>query len=118
MDYIFVASKHPVGKIIFTILYSDEERLIQTYAGEFRNLKGLIRDTFYLENFGECGGMGRCATCMIEIKGLTGEAANYKRNEETTLHRLMPEKANVRLSCQVEIDDELANTYIKIIETI
>ena len=105
--------------IIITIADSDEERIIRTYSGEYRNLKDLISDQFYLDNFGECGGMGRCATCMVEITGLTGDSAMMQRNEETTLGRFAKgSNAKVRLACQIEIDDCLANTRIKIIDSV
>ena len=54
--------------INFTIV-SDEGRvrLVETYTGEYRNLMALITDKIYVEDFGECKGMGRCGTCVIEI---------------------------------------------------
>ncbi len=108
----------PQNKITFSIFYDDQEFQIQTYGREYRNLKDLIQDKVYPDNFGECGGMGRCATCMVEIEGLEGEAALMKRNEVTSLERAGKAKAAVRLSCQIEIDDNLSNTHVRVLEII
>lgn len=106
----------PKNHIVFTILHSGGEYNMQTFRGEYRDLKSLIQDRLYLDGFGECGGMGRCATCMVEICGLKGEAALMKRNEHITLGRLGPGDPDVRLACQIPIDDSLANVVIRIWE--
>ena len=103
-------------KIGFTILYSGDEYRLDTYYGEYRDLKSLIVDRLFPEDFGQCGGMGRCATCMVEIKGLGADSAFLKRNEETTLERMGAGGPDIRLACQIELDDDLANTVIRIIE--
>lgn len=89
---------------------------MQTYHGEYRDLKCLIQDRLYAEGFGQCGGMGRCATCMVEINGLKGEAALLRRNEAVTLERMSPEIADIRLACQILVDDNLSNTVIRVLE--
>ena len=53
--------------ISFTIIGEDEEHAIKTYTGEYRNLMALITDKMYVEDCGECKGMGRCGTCGMEI---------------------------------------------------
>lgn len=108
----------PQNKIIFSIFYDDEELQVQTHWGEYRNLKDLIQDRLYPDNFGECGGMGRCATCMVEIEGLNGDAALMKRNELTSLERAGKAGCEVRLSCQIEIDDSLSNARVRLLENI
>lgn len=100
---------------MITILYLGEEYRLQTYHGEYRDLKSLILDRLYPEDFGQCGGMGRCATCMVEVKGLKADAAMLKRNEETTLGRMGPGGLDIRLACQLAVDDSLANTVIRIL---
>src|SRR5690606_18488949 len=77
----------PLHKINFIIEYEHEHFPVQTFWGEYRDLRELIADLFYPEDFGQCGGMGRCATCMVEIHGLEGHASLLKRNEQTTLAR-------------------------------
>lgn len=106
----------PTNKIELTIVYSGIEYKLQTFYGEYRDLKSLILDRLFPEDFGQCGGMGRCATCMVEVKGLVGDAALLKRNEETTLERMGPCGQNIRLSCQLAIDDSLANAVIRVLD--
>ena len=103
-----------VWKISLTILYSSEEYKIQTYAGEYRDLKCLIQDRLFTDDFGQCGGMGRCGTCIVGIGGLKEHSA-FLRNEETTLHRIAPGIDDIRLACQIPVDDELSNLTITII---
>ena len=103
-----------VWKISLTILYSSEEYKIQTFAGEYRDLKCLIQDRLFTDDFGQCGGMGRCGTCIVRIGGLKENSA-FLRNEETTLHRIAPGIDDIRLACQIPVDDELSNLTITII---
>ena len=105
-------------KILFAIVYAGDEHTIQTFSGEYRDLKSLIEDKLYPDDFGQCGGMGRCATCMVEINGPNGYSGTFRRNEMTTLSRLSCHGANIRLSCQVEIDSDLANCVVNVLDTI
>ena len=34
----------------FTVKYLDEENIVQTYTGEYRNLMVLLNEKFYLED--------------------------------------------------------------------
>lgn len=106
----------PENKICLTIFYDSEEFKLQTYHGEYRDLKCLIQDRLYTEDFGECGGMGRCGTCLVEVIGLKGEAALKKRNESTTLGRLSSIGSEIRLACQIRVDDSLSNLVIRVLE--
>lgn len=56
--------------IQFTAWYEGEKYELQTYEGEYRNLMVLLHYKMYIENFGECKGMGRCGTCAIKVEGL------------------------------------------------
>ena len=102
--------------ICLTVWYSSEEYKIQTYTGEYRDLKCLIQDRLFAEDFGQCGGMGRCGTCIVRVVGLT-EASGFERNEETTLNRIAPGIGNIRLACQLPVDDQLANLTITVIDS-
>lgn len=102
--------------INFTLSYFGEETKIITYESEFRNLMILINEKIYVEDFGECKGTGRCGTCLVEVEGLTGLSANKERNEETTLEKCAVKKANLRLSCQIMINNDLKNAKIKVVE--
>jgi 2Fe-2S ferredoxin len=112
---IMESPSHPIR---FTLIYDGEEHQIATRWGEYRDLKMLIEDMFFPEDFGQCGGMGRCATCMVEIEGLNGESALMKRNEASTLKKFVPGRGAVRLSCQIAVDGSLANTRVKILENV
>lgn len=102
--------------ITFALIYLDQKFTIETYEGEFRNLMVLINEKIYVEDFGECKGIGRCGTCLIEVDGLNGAASEMDRNEKSTLGKCAVKKPNLRLSCQVMINASLKNTIIKVVE--
>ena len=102
--------------INFTILYNDEEIKVSTYEGEFRNLMVLINEKIYVEDFGECKGIGRCGTCLIVAEGLNNSVNVMERNEKSTLQKCAAQYKNLRLSCQVMINYGLQNAVIKIVE--
>lgn len=106
---------HERKKICFTVVEFDTCRKLETYENEYRNLMVLLNDRIYPENFGECGGQGRCATCAVRIDG--GDAAltaEHNRNEESTLGKNGSYTNNDRLSCQILINQLLegATVYI------
>jgi ferredoxin, 2Fe-2S len=107
----------PSNSIVFTLVYLNEAHLIQTFLGEYRDLRALIVDKIFPEDFGQCGGMGRCATCMVEIAGFDSWPEIYQRNEATTLSRLDNKDLSVRLSCQMPVDTDLANRTIRVLES-
>lgn len=76
--------------IILTLVYKDEEYQVQTREKQYFSLMTLISDYLGIPGFGLCCGMGSCGTCLIEIDG------------------------NFTLACEVPVNDELANTRIKI----
>lgn len=100
--------------ISFTIIGEDEEHVIETYTGEYRNLMALITDKIYVEDFGECKGMGRCGTCVIEIVKTENEFLCLERNEEATIKKTGITNPNYRLACQILINEDLKNTTFRI----
>ena len=100
-------------QILITIISEGEEHLIETYPNEYRSLMALIKDKLYPDGFGECGGLGRCATCIIrsQQQGIAG----MDRNESTTLSKLDIDDPFVRLSCQLLIDANLHHTIIVVL---
>jgi 2Fe-2S ferredoxin len=84
--------------IEFTLLYNNETYRVKTFEGEYDDLRELINHHIQPPNFGRCDGMGRCATCMV---------AQQSRN--------LSNKAEISLSCQLSINDRLANTEIRIL---
>ncbi|MGN6530605.1 MAG: 2Fe-2S iron-sulfur cluster-binding protein [Ginsengibacter sp.] len=101
--------------ITFTLIYFDEKITVQTYEGEFRNLMILINEKIYVEDFGECKGIGRCGTCLVETEHMRG-SAEMDRNEKSTLEKCAVKKANLRLSCQIMINKSLQDSVITIVE--
>jgi hypothetical protein len=87
-----------VDAIALLISHLGENYTLRTYNNEYPDLRHLIIDKLDLEDFGQCGGMGRCATCMVQI--------NHKKTASLF---------NVHLACQTPIDDGLTNTEIEII---
>lgn len=73
----------------------------------------LINDKLYVEDFGECRGIGRCGTCLISY---TSEKTlpEMDRNEKTTLVKAGVDGAEWRLSCQIMIDELLDGSVIEV----
>jgi len=82
--------------IIFTLVYLEKEYRVCTHRNKYHSLMVLIADYLSLPGFGLCSGMGSCGTCMVNIK---------EKNSPFVWHAL---------SCDVQVNDELANTIIYI----
>jgi 2Fe-2S ferredoxin len=102
--------------IKFTVIENGISYTIETHAGEYRNLMILLFDKLYFEDFGVCGGQGRCATCLVRIDGLQGESLIKDRNEPVTLSKIGCTEENVRLSCQLLLTKDLDGTIIEVVE--
>jgi 2Fe-2S ferredoxin len=100
--------------ITITIINDGRECVVKTFTNEYRNLMVLLNNNIYLESFGECGGQGRCATCLIKISGLKGNANTMERNERATITKSGLGNLNTRLSCQVLINADLDQAVIEI----
>lgn len=103
------------SRIHFTVIENSSTHNIETYEGEYRNLMFLLKDKMYLDCFGECGGMGRCATCIIKINGLTGSSTTKERNEPVTLSKIGYKEENIRLSCQLLVTKDLNGVVVELI---
>ncbi|MEJ7736946.1 MAG: 2Fe-2S iron-sulfur cluster-binding protein [Chitinophagaceae bacterium] len=106
-----------INKIVihFTAYYEGEKYELQTYEGEYRNLMVLLYDKIYIEDFGECKGMGRCGTCAVKVEGLPEAVNALERNEERTLYKMGIQGGDIRLACQILVDETLENVIVKII---
>jgi|SRR6185503_2378770 2Fe-2S ferredoxin len=104
--------------IRFTLLEEDDEYVINTYNSEYRNLMVLINEKIYLEDFGECRGMGRCGTCIVEVVKKDNELFSFDRNEEATIKKTGITNPNYRLACQILVDEKLANATFRILNNI
>lgn len=80
---------------------------LETYTGEYSNLMTLLYDRLFLEEFGECKGIGRCGTCHVYLENAGAWAGLRERNEEVTLSRLEHVRDNSRLACQILVDENL-----------
>lgn len=105
-------------EIVLTITYNLETHIIKTYRNEYRNLMVLLKDKLDPEVFGECGGMGRCGTCLIAITGPSGNLNESYRNEQSTLSKMGVSDLATRLSCQIQIDEDLNNATIELLDDI
>lgn len=103
----------PDKNIEITIFYDGQLHTVKTYPNEYRNLMMLIYDKIYTEDFGDCLGMGKCGTCLIEVVG-DSELTSYDRNEETTIAKAGIDGENLRLSCQILIDHHINGLRINV----
>lgn len=71
---------------------------VDTFANEFSDLRALIMAKLDLDFFGECGGVGRCVTCVVSVNSTDELKAN---SEE--------------FACQMLVDKNLDNIYIRVI---
>ncbi|MEO5501130.1 MAG: ferredoxin [Ginsengibacter sp.] len=104
----------PEPNINFTILYEGGNYPVSCYEGEFRNLMVLINEKIYVEDFGECKGIGRCGTCLVVIN--LNSLPIPDRNEASTLKKVSIKLPGIRLSCQIMITKALNNTFITVVE--
>ncbi|MEO9209784.1 MAG: 2Fe-2S iron-sulfur cluster-binding protein [Ginsengibacter sp.] len=106
---------NPLNLIVFELIYLHETIKVSCQEGEFRNLMVLINEKLYVEDFGECKGIGRCGTCLVEI--ITKQRLPIlERNEKSTLDKCAVKMPNLRLSCQIMINQLLHGARITIIE--
>lgn len=102
--------------IFIHITHSGEKSTVVTYLHAYRNLMVLLNNNCYLENFGECGGQGRCATCLVKISGPDLSENPIARNEQSTLDKMHLSRSGIRLACQILITEALDGSQIEIIE--
>lgn len=108
---------HEKGKeIAVTIINAGDRFVVKTYQHQYRNLMVLLNNNIYLEDFGECGGQGRCATCIVKVSGLKNKIRATERNEATTLNKAGVSEAGIRLSCQILITEDLHGALVEIMD--
>lgn len=103
------------NQIVINIIAEGKEHLISTYRNEYRSLMSLIQDKLYPDSFGECGGMGRCATCQIKVEPIN-EISGMGRNEASTLSKHGIADSCTRLSCQILIEASLNGSTIIVLD--
>jgi 2Fe-2S ferredoxin len=102
--------------IALTVITEGEHFLVQAHVNEYRNLMQLLNNSIYLRNFGECGGMGRCATCMIKITVAGTMPDSMDRNEKSTLGKIGRGAGEMRLACQILVTESLDGAVIEVVE--
>ncbi len=95
--------------------HENETHNLETVAYGYRSLMHLIFDKIYIEGFGDCGGMGRCGTCLVEALNREYTSKDFDRNELSTLKKLGNTTPNTRLACQLMIDEKINDLHCKII---
>lgn len=107
----------PAENIVITVVSDGEEHELHTFPGEYRNLMVLIYDKIYIEDFGDCRGMGRCGTCLIEVLECAVPLQSLGRNEETTLAKSgINGSKNIRLACHIMIEKALNGARFKVLD--
>jgi len=101
--------------IVFTLRVEGDDISISTFEGEYRNLMVLLQEKVFLEGFGECGGMGRCGTCLVKISSVEGTLGLRERNEASTLGKMGSLLPGVRLACQIMVDADLENIQVELL---
>jgi ferredoxin len=78
--------------------------LIETEAPEGKKLVLAIEDAG-VDILHRCGGNARCTTCRVEVlEGDPGEMGELERNRLAVESELAP---NIRLSCQIHVEQDL-----------
>ena len=101
-------------EISFKAQYAGTLHSICTHSTVYGSLMTLLKDRIYPQDFGECGGVGRCGTCLVNIK-------NYKSppsligKETNTLTKMGVNDPFARLSCQIQVDENLNNIFVTIL---
>src|SRR6476620_1609743 len=78
--------------------------LVEIEAPEGKKLVLVIEDAG-VDILHRCGGNARCTTCRVEVlEGEPGEMGELERNRLSVEAELAP---NVRLSCQIRVEQDL-----------
>jgi len=102
--------------VCMQIVCGMDEFSVSTYRNEYRSLMALIRDKLCPDGFGECGGMGRCATCQVQLINANAPA-DMDRNEQSTLGKYGISDPATRLSCQLLVDAALHQATVVVLDS-
>jgi 2Fe-2S ferredoxin len=105
----------PVRNIIIHVNYDGGQHELRTFTNEYRSLMALIYDRIYTEGFGDCLGMGKCGTCLVQITGKQTELTAYERNEDITLLKSAHTRGTIRLACQLMPDEKMNGLTINVL---
>ena|SRR5436190_10369537 len=102
--------------IKFTGHYEGQTYFLESNENEYRNLMSLLKDKICPEDFGQCGGIGRCGTCLIKLSGVSGDSLLFYRNGHETLRKMGIVDPEVRLSCQILVNEDLKNVIVQLLD--
>ncbi len=102
----------------FVVLGDEIESVLKVRSNEYRNLMVLLKDRMALDDFGQCGGMGRCGTCLIKMYGVAQGSMLSYRNEQVTLKKMGILDPAIRLSCSIQVDEELRNVRVELLDNV
>lgn len=102
----------------FTVLCDKREYILQVHKNEYRNLMVLLKDRICPDDFGQCGGMGRCGTCLVRISGFTENSMLSYRDEQVALKRMGISDTGIRLSCSIPVDEDLMSVIVELLDNI
>mgnify|MGYP001549295829 CR=1 FL=1 len=105
------------NEILLKVICEGNQHSIITSKNAYRSLMVLIKDRFYPDGFGECGGMGRCATCLVRLSAIK-EIPGMDRNESSTLSKQGIIDPFIRLSCQLLVDVSLHDRTIAVLDSV
>ncbi|GAA4423492.1 hypothetical protein GCM10023188_02360 [Pontibacter saemangeumensis] len=99
-----------------TVRVYGQEHVLETYDGEYRNLMMLLYDKIYIDEFGECKGVGRCGTCHVHVLRAPAGLVFHDGVEHTTLSRLGNTNETSHLACQIMVDRHINGLEVEVVE--
>ena len=99
-------------EISFRVLYAGVLHTVSTHSREYVSLMSLLKDRIYPQDFGECGGVGRCGTCLVKIE--SDQSPSLIGKEANTLDKMGIDDPDLRLACQIQVDESLNNIVITV----
>jgi 2Fe-2S ferredoxin len=102
--------------IQFVIHYLNKDHKVLINKKTYNDLRDLIINQIGAENFGHCGGTGRCATCMVKICDPNMGPEHLKRKVSAVLQdEIVATDSNIFFACQTTINDDLSNMNIYVL---
>ena len=94
------------------ILFENNKKKVEVEPGaNLREVAIANRISIYPHIFKllNCRGRGLCSSCRVEI--VSGKVDERNEVEENNLKRALKKNPNLRLACQIEVEDNLVVRY-------
>lgn len=104
-----------VRDITVNVTWNGVLHTLMVYPFEYRSLMSLIYEKIFIDNFGDCKGIGRCGTCHVHVISVSEEFLKKERNENTTLSKMQEVSTHSRLACQILIDKSIDGIHVKVV---